>query len=213
MKHRPTLTWCLQVFFSAEALKLRAAHAYDDTLRTCEIERQAERRWPRRGRAVPLDASASEAGAQRRRGGGSCGSRILQKADWFFKDTAVVIFQLFFHGRADARSSRSAAGAGNEGTGHAQLCELGSFSEVGCSGMSRRSSQGCSGGLYHHRRSAVGHSVKIEPAGSRSAVGLVRRAVLIGAMKLRSRRGPTGRFYPSDHAEHRAGFNHVAVQV
>lgn len=58
-----------------------------------------------------------------------------------------------------------------------------------------------------------GHFVKIEPAGPRSAVGLVRRAVLHGAMKVRSRRGPTGRFYPSAHVDQRAGFNHVAVQV
>lgn len=70
-----------------------------------------------------------------------------------------------------------------------------------------------SGGFCRLQQTSGGHSVKIEPAGSRSAVGLVRRAVLIGAMKVRSRRGPTGRFYPSDHAEHRAGFNHVAVQV
>lgn len=69
------------------------------------------------------------------------------------------------------------------------------------------------GGLCCLLQIAGVHSVKIEPAGPRSAVGLVRRAVLYGAMKVRSRRGPTGRFYPSAHANHRAGFNHVAVQL
>jgi hypothetical protein len=69
------------------------------------------------------------------------------------------------------------------------------------------------GGLCRLWQHPGGHSVKIEPAGPRSAVGLVRRAVLHGAMKVRSRRGPTGRFYPSAHADQRAGFNHVAVQV
>lgn len=69
------------------------------------------------------------------------------------------------------------------------------------------------GGLCRLWPHAGGHSVKIEPSGPRSAVGLVRRAVLYGAKKVRSRRGPTGRFFPSAHAEHRAVFSHVAVQV
>jgi len=69
------------------------------------------------------------------------------------------------------------------------------------------------GGFCLLQQHPGGHSVKIEPTGPRSAVGLVRRAVLYGAMKVRSRRGPTGRFYPSVHADYRADFDHVAVQV
>jgi hypothetical protein len=58
---------------------------------------------------------------------------MLQKANRFFKDKAVV-FQLSFQGRADARPSRrpdlSKVGPGSEGTGHSPRVEQSRFSDV-----------------------------------------------------------------------------------
>lgn len=62
-----------------------------------------------------------------------CGGQVENiepRAGHLPADTQTVKFPLQVHGRADARPSRSAAGAGNEGTGHARLCELRRFSDV-----------------------------------------------------------------------------------
>ncbi len=51
-------------------------------------------------------------------------------ADYLPTDKAAVKYAKSVHGRADARPSRSAAGAGNEGTGHVLPVGLRRFSDV-----------------------------------------------------------------------------------
>lgn len=48
----------------------------------------------------------------------------------FPAEQAAFKSSMLFHGRADARPSRSAEGAGNEGTGHALPAGLRGFSDV-----------------------------------------------------------------------------------
>lgn len=56
--------------------------------------------------------------------------RVLRAGMTYLADQSTFKAPAPVHGRADARPSRSAAGAGNEGTGHAPRVELGRFSDV-----------------------------------------------------------------------------------